>query len=70
MDGVTKILEKWQSMDGAFYVKIDGATYGTPVLALMAHRLAYFVQHKVVNNVQDEQKNVLALVPHSHEAIT
>ena len=70
MDGVTKILEKWQSMDGAFYVTTDGATCDTPVLALMARRLAYFVQHKVANNVQDVRKNVLGLVPHSHEAIT
>ena len=69
MGDVAKILEKWQSMGGAFYVKIDGATYGIPVLALMARRLAYFVQHKVANNVQGEQKNVLDLVPHSHEAI-
>ena len=69
MDGVTKILEKWQSMDGAFYATIDDEACDTPVLALTARRLAYFVQHKVANNVQDEQKNVLDLVPHSHEAI-
>ena len=70
MDGVTKILEKWQSTDDAFYVKIGGATCDTPVLALTARRPEYFVQHKVANNVQDVQKNVLDLVPHSHEAIT
>ena len=70
MDGVAEILEKWQSMDGAFYVKTDGATYGTPVQVLMARKLAYFVLRKVANNVQDVRKNVLDLVPHSHEAIT
>ena len=70
MGDVAKILEKSQSMDDAFYVKIDGATCDTPVLALTAHRPAYFVQHKVANNVQGEQKNVLDLVLHSHEVTT
>ena len=57
-------------MDDASYATIDDEACDTPVLVLMARRLAYFVQHKVANNVQDEQKNVLDLVPHSHEAIT
>ena len=70
MGDVAKILAKSQSMDDASYATIDGATCDTPVLALTARRPAYFVQHKVANNVQDEQKNVQGLVPHSHEATT
>ena len=70
MDDVVKILGKWQSMDGAFYVKTDDATCDTPVQVLMARKLAYFVLRKVANNVQDVRKNVQGLVPHSHEAIT